>query len=293
MLSTAQNSFTEKSIMTELARDFIIYNGILKPVTDCPVNFTGESKYIYEVFRVQRGVPVFIEDHLDRLWHTAALEKVNLHCSRETILENIFRLIGSNPANDGNIKIYVSTTCNEDLLWLVYFTPHQYPSPRQFKNGVAVKIFNAERLNPNAKTMDTLLRRTTERIKTEQDVNEVLLVDQSGYITEGSRSNVFFVVDDSIVTPPLHQILEGVTRKQVLKLCKSAQIPVMEKSVHNSILSQVEGAFITGTSRRVLPVNRIDNIKIHVVHPIVRQLQRLLENRVREYISEFKARQNL
>ncbi|HSW67521.1 MAG TPA: aminotransferase class IV, partial [Bacteroidales bacterium] len=167
------------------------------------------------------------------------------------------------------------------------------PSPSQFKNGVAIKIFNAERPNPNAKIMDTLLRRATERIKTDEDVNEVLLVDQYGYITEGSRSNVFFVEGDSIVTPPLHQILEGVTRKQVLELCKSAQIPVVERLVHISALSQIVGLFLTGTSRRVLPVNRIDNIKIHVNHPIVRQLQCLLENRVREYISEFNARQNL
>lgn len=273
--------------MTECTCEHFVQNGLLKPVSEFPAQFSSDRKYIYEVFRAQKRVPVFIEDHLERLWHTAALENLILPFTHETVMASIFRLIGSNPEYDGNIKIYVSHNEGAGMNCLVYFTPHQYPTPEQFKNGVAVKLLHARRNNPNAKIMDTVLRRTTEKIKADEDVNEVLFVDPNGYITEGSRSNVFFISNSSVITPPLYQVLEGVTRKQVIELGKSAQIQVSEKLVHSNDLPVIDGAFITGTSRRILPVKQIDNIELCVDHPVVRKLQRLLENRVEEYISGF------
>ena len=267
--------------MNEYTRQFFSCNGKLKPVAEFEKHFGAHVRYIYEVFRVQEGVPLFIGDHLHRLWTTAKLEGVNLPFTRDDILEDIFGVIRSNPKGDGNIKILISLPATGPVSRLVYFNPHQYPTAEQFENGVAVSLFTAERNNPNAKVMDMKLRSATDQAKSEGEFYEVLLVDRDGNITEGSRSNVFFVANQKLVTPPVHTVLEGITRKHIMQLCTENKIPAEERSVHQNDLTGMEAVFITGTSRRVLPVCRIDNLMYETSHPLCRKLQHLLEERVK------------
>lgn len=274
----------------ECTRNVFVSNGQLRPVADFDACFGNPSRYIYEVFRVQERIPVFIEDHLDRLWKTAELENVALPFSRENLIKQISDLIAANSTagGDGNIKIFMSFPDKEPETTLVYFTPHQYPTAEQFEKGVAVRLFQAERTNPNAKVMDVLLRSATDEVKSTEAVYEVLLVDRDGFITEGSRSNVFFVKDGLLVTPPVHTVLEGITRKQIMQLCYTNDLAVAEQAVHHSQLPDMDGLFISGTSRRVLPVNRVDHLVFEPGHSVIRNLQKMLAERVQEYLRSKK-----
>jgi branched-chain amino acid aminotransferase len=267
--------------MNEYTRQFFSCIGKLKPVAEFEKYFGARVRYIYEVFRVQEGVPLFIGDHLQRLWTTAKLEGVNLPFTRDDILEDIFGVIRSNPSGDGNIKILISLPATGPVSRLVYFNPHQYPTAEQFENGVAVSLFNAERNNPNAKVMDMKLRSATDQAKSEGEFYEVLLVDHDGYITEGSRSNVFFIKNQKLITPPVHKVLEGITRKLIMQLCAENMIPAIERTVHQNDLSGMDAVFITGTSRRVLPVCRIDDLSFEPSHQLTRKLQHMLEEQVK------------
>jgi len=149
-------------------------------------------------------------------------------------------------------------------------------------------LFNVEREKPNAKIMDVALRSATDQIKTERNVYEVLLVNGQGFITEGSRSNVFFIQNQKIVTPPVHTVLEGVTRKNIIQLCKENNIELNEQPVHITELNKMDAAFISGTSRRVLPVCCIDDLNFNTQHPLIPMLQQLFEDRVMQYISRKK-----
>ena len=279
--------------MSEYTREYFIWNGILKEISEFPGYFSNPTRYIYEVFRVQNEIPVFIEDHLDRLWHTAGISGVTLPFNRHEILDDISLLIQANPGGEGNIKIFISLPLGDPMVNLLYFTPHQYPSKEQFENGAAVSLFKAERKHPNAKVMDVSLRGATDLVKASEDVYEVLLVDSQGYITEGSRSNLFFVQNQKLVTPPVHTVLEGVTRKQIMQLCAENNIMAIEEPVHITRLDKMGAVFLSGTSRRVLPVCRIDDLGFDPgAHP-VRQLQQLLEARVDEYLSRKRAEKEL
>lgn len=275
-------------MMNECTRDYFVCDGKLKNISEFPQYFSNPAQYIYEVFRVQEGIPIFIEDHLERLWNTASISGVTLPFSNLEILDAIHLLIHSNPHGEGNIKIFISLPSHDPVITMLYFTPHQYPSKEQFEKGVAVRLFRAERTHPNAKVMDVSLRGATDLLKASEDVYEVLLVDSQGFITEGSRSNVFFVQDKKLITPPVHTVLEGVTRKQILHICVENNIAVIEKPVHYSQLDTLGAVFISGTSRRVLPVFRVDDRIFDPGSYPVRQLQQFLEKRVIEYLDRKK-----
>lgn len=274
--------------MTEFTREGFICDGLIRPVAEFERHFGHPSKYIYEVFRVQNRIPVFIEDHLERLWKTAQLENIELPFDRKTMLADIFRLVHSNPTGDGNIKIFIGLPAHGPIIRLVYFTPHQYPTPEQFNEGVAVKLFFAERENPNAKVMDIVLRSATDVAKKAEDIYEVLLVDRDGYITEGSRSNVFFIKNNRLITPPIESVLAGITRKQIMQICAIHNISVSEQKVHRHDLKAMDAVFISGTSRRVLPVCRIAELVFNTSNIITRQLQQLLNARVTQYLLSHK-----
>jgi branched-chain amino acid aminotransferase len=279
--------------MAEFTREYFICNGLVKPVAEFGQCFARPSRYIYEVFRVECGIPVFIEDHLERLWKTAELEKIALPFSMDEIISDISKLINTNPNGDGNIKIFINLPAQSPVIRLLYFNPHQYPTVEQFQNGVSVSLFNAIRENPNAKVMDVTLRSATEIAKANGKAYEVLLVDMDGYITEGSRSNVFFIKNEKLITPPVHTVMEGVTRKQILKVCFDNQMPASEQVVHQNDLHKMTAVFISGTSRRVLPVSCIDGVKFSVSNPIIRQLQQLFEIHEAEYIESHKQKNTL
>ncbi len=274
--------------MTDCTRTFFLADGKLTSVDTFEICFGKPEKYIYEVFRSQQGIPLFIEDHLNRLWKTAALEHVSLPYSEKELLHDILQLIDANPGGDGNIKIVIQHGERQRMSTLIYFTPHQYPTAEQYKNGVPVSLFFAERHNPNAKVMDVSLRAATDRVKATGEVYEVLLVDRDGFITEGSRSNVFFIRNNTLITPPLDTVLEGITRLHIMQLCATQGIPVIEQTVHHSVIGNFDALFISGTSRRVLPVNRIDDKPFATKHPLLSYLQQLFEKHVADYLAGFQ-----
>jgi branched-chain amino acid aminotransferase len=271
--------------MPEYTRELFIANGKLLPVDGFGEFFSPDLHYVYEVFRIIDAIPLFIEDHLDRFFHTTLLAGVDAGCDREHLFNEIQTLISANKGGEGNIKISIVPGKSGFQNLLLYFTPHQYPTPEQFAKGVAVKLLDAERKNPNAKVMDITLRAETDQIKQADEVYEVLLVDQDGYITEGSRSNVFFIFGDEVITPPLEMVLPGVTRKHVMHLCETHNIRLSEQKVHRDDLFKVDSLFLSGTSRKVLPILRLDESIYPINNELLRSLMRLFNQHVLDYIS--------
>ncbi len=271
--------------MTEYTRDFFIANRELLPAEHFTEYFSPGLHYVYEVFRVIDGIPLFIEDHLERFFQTSLLAGVDAACNNESLLSDIKRLISANNGGVGNIKISIVPGKEGKQNLLIYFTPHQYPTPEQFEKGVSVKLLHAERNNPNAKVMDVALRSATDQIKQNDEVYEVLLVDSQGFITEGSRSNVFFIREDEVITPPVEAVLPGVTRKHLIGLCQENGIRLSEKPVHTNHLSTFDALFISGTSRKVLPVNKVDERIFKVNNDLMIRINALFNLHVEQYIS--------
>jgi branched-chain amino acid aminotransferase len=118
-----------------------------------------------------------------------------------------------------------------------------------------------------------------------QNLYEVLLVDHFNRVTEGSRSNVFFVKNDSLVTPPANEVLLGITRQKTILLAKTNGIQVLEQEVTLDALPHFQAAFITGTSPKILPVAQIGKCRFDPQNQLVQQLREKYDELISDYIN--------
>ena len=270
--------------MNECLGKYFVKNGLLNEVANFDNSFVAGPDYIYEVFRVIDGVALFLEDHLARLNSTCTLSGQDIVIDANSIALKVYELISANSLTEGNIKVVITESQKSIYDCLIYITNHSYPTPEQAEKGVVVKLQKGIRHNPNAKIMDIALRSVANKIKDKEVVYETLLVDGQGCITEGSRSNVFFIRDNKIITPPLSDVLPGITRKHVINACTRIGSEVIQEKVLARSVIIMEAIFITGTSRMVLPVSRIDDVEFDTGHPAIRKIKSEFLNYVINYL---------
>ena len=232
---------------------------------------TGFS--IYEVIRIFKGHPIFLKDNLMRLAKSLKKSNIDIQVESLKIPDKLKRFIELEHINEGNLK-YVLHFTNDQLNEYIFQIPHSYPSAQDYSAGVPTITHEAIRENPEVKYINTDLRSLTNRLIQENKVYEILLVDREGFITEGSRSNVFFIKDKTLYTSPLEYVLPGTSRKRVFDICKKHHIPVIEKRIACKRIGEYDAAFLTGTSPLILPINRIDHTVYTTTNPFLQELMR-------------------
>jgi branched-chain amino acid aminotransferase len=250
----------------------------------------GFPVLIYEVMRIIDGIPIFLGEHLDRLYHSARISGLNLLPGPVALRNEIEQFIQVENRKIGNIKLTFtfreSEMAPESEL---KFIPHKYPVKKDYQNGVQVALMNAERPVPNAKVQHNEIREKTNQLMDEKSVYEVLLVDQNNKITEGSRSNVFFIRDNMVFTAPPEKVLEGITRNKVIDLCLKNGIPVIETEIPVERLNGYTAAFLTGTSPKVLPIASVGDLNYATQLPLLQRIENLYENAIIDYIDKHKS----
>ncbi len=240
---------------------------------------------VYEVLRLVGGIPLFAGAHLKRLQQSAQMASLQGFLPESGIIGGIRELADANGVYEGNVRLVVGGARGGDMAdWAVCFIPHRYPLADDYLHGVDLALMEAERANPHAKTLNISLRARADALIRDTGVYEVLLLNPDGYVTEGSRSNCFFVNGATVHTPPLQQVLPGVTRAEVLAICKEEGFPVVEKPIHTGELAQMDAAFITGTSPGVLPVRRIGSHAFAVGNTLTDRIRKAYEQRVQDYL---------
>lgn len=226
---------------------------------------------VYEVIRIIDGIALFLEDHFDRLISSVHISGLQLEMGLSEFRQRISELARLNDQQNGNVKFTLSEIGKVNH-WSFSFIPHSYPAPNDYLKGVATSLLYAERDNPNAKVLQNRVRDKADQLIAENNLYEALLVDRNGLVTEGSRSNVFFVKGNRFYTAPSAMVLVGITRKKVMECLKELDLPVIEEAVSISDLRTFEAVFLTGTSPKVLPVQCIDSIQIPSKNPFVKKL---------------------
>ena len=238
--------------MNECYGNKYILNGDLQPseVFDNSIVYEGDS--IYEVIRVMKGNPVFFHDHMERLAASVKLQCREQLADIRTIRKAIIDLTRSDRKKEVNIKI-VFNYKNESSNYLVYYIEPIFPSQEQYKNGVKGILYHAERKDPESKVINHKLRSSIYHRLINEGGYEALLVNNSNLITEGSRSNIFFLKGETLFTAPDSLILNGITRKHILGICRGNQIKVELGCIKAEDISEFDAVFMTGTSPMVLP----------------------------------------
>ena len=248
--------------------------------------YEGDS--IYEVIRMVNGNPVFFNDHMERLGISVKLQQKELLATAAVLRKDILNLTRSDKKKETNLKIVFNYN-NDSSNYLVYFIEPIYPSAEQYEKGVKGILFFAERKDPESKVINHKLRSSIYYKLIHEGGYEALLVNENNLITEGSRSNIFFLKGDTLVTAPDNIILSGITRKHILEICRENKINVEFICVKVKDLSRYDAVFMTGTSPMVLAFYCIDDKLFNVRLPLMERLRKLYMIRVEESIREYKA----
>ncbi len=274
--------------MTEPALlNYFIYNNELVDTCDFNGRYTEKGTGIYEVIRFQDGKPLFLDEHIDRFFHSAKYEKLPLELSKEQIRNRIRTLIESNRAKSGNIFFQLTLNPDKGAVFTAWIMPSYYPSKEELKNGVVIKTMSGARKKPHSKRVNLPVRKTADQIIQSEHVAEVLMIAENGLVTEGSRSNIFFVKETTLYTPTTKLVLPGITRSVVIDLAEKNGFQVVEGDIRFDTIKDFDGCFLTSTSRDILPVSKIDDLTYQVPNPVIEKLMLVFQDLVFDYFLNF------
>lgn len=256
-------------IKSEVMFKYYIYNGKSYNTDELDIFDKISKPVIYEVIRAIDKKPLYLKEHIHRLRKSSKLLGHKINRCDDDINKDILELINLNKVSNQNIKILCSNLDENIQTFIIYFINSNYPDMELYKEGIHTIMLNEERKNPNIKAVNTSFKEIINGKLKESNAYEAILVNEKGHITEGSRSNIFFIKDNKIYTSPGEEILLGVTRDKIIKICKEHNIEVKEDFIYKDELNQYDAVFMTGTSVNVLPISSIDNIKYNSVSNLI------------------------
>jgi len=234
--------------------------------------YEGDS--VYEVLRMIKGAPIFFSDHMERLTTSVKLQRKELLADIPAIRKAIIQLTRSDKMRESNLKIVFNYN-NGTTNFLIYFIEPIYPTDLQYRRGVKGILFFAERKDPESKVINHKLRSSIFHKLILEGGYEAILVNENNFITEGSRSNIFFLKGETLITAPDNLILNGITRKHLLQICREKMISVEFACVKADDIKNYDAVFMTGTSPMVLPFYCIDDKSFNVAIPLIERLRKL------------------
>lgn len=258
--------------MSEYYKEQYLYNSVICSTSSFDDSLMENKPIVYEVIRLVKSKAFNPEDNYKRLLNSVKIAEINYKITFSEMLYKINLLAKINNVQDGNIKFVVF---NEDgkTSSLMYFIKHHYPTEKEKINGVNTLCLQEERENPNAKVINNKLREKANSLIQKEDVFEILLINSEGFLTEGSRSNLFFIKDRMVYTSEDKFVLVGTARKRTLEICNNYNIDVIKTRVKADNIVEYDAAFLTGTSLGVLPIAKINKLSFNVNNETLRRIQ--------------------
>jgi branched-chain amino acid aminotransferase len=270
--------------MKECVQPYYLQDGEILECGSFSLDLINKGKSIYEVARLWGKGILFLDDHIERLYHSIKLSGYDPLYRKEEIKGYLARLLRENPATEGNVKFVMNYLSMVDCHFIAYFVEHRYPSGRDYRDGVKVIFFPFERDDPNKKIWRPGFRKEVMQSILQNNAFEALLIDRQGSIPEASKSNIFAIQGETIITPPDELILPGITRKYVLRISAEMGIPVILRRIITDELEEMDGLFLTGTSIHVLPVSHVNGNSYPSDNPILQTIIKEFDNIIKSQI---------
>lgn len=258
--------------MLNESSEFISFNYDVISGTEFDSLRSAKSTIVYEVIRLMNGVPMFWEAHFRRLKKSLRAVNSKAKVDKIRIEQNLSNLISANQFQNTNIRIDVF---DENIL--IFGIQAHYPMDSAFKLGVKVGLTKSERQNPNEKIFRKQWKKDIEQKISDAGVFELLLVNKQELITEGSRSNVFFIRGNSLFSAEDSLILPGVTRSEILKIAIRKKIEIKYVSLDSASLPTFEAALLCATSIQILPIAELNDLRFNVDNACLRIIQKAFE----------------
>ena len=268
--------------------DKVYLNGNIVPPEDAKISVFDRGFIfgdgIYEVMVQIEGVFFYKKAHLDRLQE--GLNKINITFDTSSLLIDIEKLLGVTKLTGKDCLLYIQITRGVaprqhsyplDIVptVMMYAVPKVLPKI----NAVNAKVITREdfRWSRCDIKMTSLLGNVMLNEEAVQHQCFETILHRDGFFTEASHCNVFFIKDGIVLTHPANKlILDGITRQVVFELCKSLDIEIQETLVSINDVSEIDEAFLTGTSTQIASIQQIDDhilYKENNIGPVTQKLQ--------------------
>lgn len=280
-------------------RDGVIwYDGEMVPWRDAQTHVLTHTLHygmgVFEgvrAYKAEKGTAIFrLQEHTDRLFRSAHILKMQMPYDKETINEACRAAVRENELESAYIRpmaFYGSEgmglRADNLKVHVIIAAWHwgAYLGAEGMEKGIRIRTssFTRHHVNitmckakANGNYMNSMLA-LQEALACGYD--EAMLLDNEGYVAEGSGENIFIVRDGVIYTPDLTSALEGITRDTIMKLADEIGVPVREKRITRDEVYVADEAFFSGTAAEVTPIREVDDRAIGKGHrgPITEQLQ--------------------
>lgn len=242
--------------------------------------------------------------HMERLIRSAKLYYMELEYSAEQLLELTKEVVVKNGLSDCYIRPLAFRGYGEMGLFPLN-SPVEYSisawewasylGDEGKKNGIRAMISSWLRMSgksfqPQSKASGQYLNSVLAKVEAHHSgYQEAILLDERGFVCEGTGENVFVVRDGKIATPGLNSaILEGINRGAVIEIAGDLGLSVVERDVTRSELITADEVFMTGTAAELVPVREIDDHQIGEPGPITKQLQAKFEDALHGRAPEYE-----
>lgn len=243
----------------------VLINDLLLPADDAFISINDLSIQrgygIFDFFKTINGKPVFLDDHLDRFYYSAKQMRLPLKKSRHEIKDLIFNLIAENNIPDSGIRMTLTGGYSNDGFNIA--DPNLIISQQIFalntdiiSKGIRLITHSYQRRFSDAKTIDYMEAIWLQPLIRERNADDVLY-QNNGIITECPRANFFIVNADGHVLTPFKNILQGISRKHILGVSAKLFL-TKESNITLNDIKHAKEAFITSTTKNIVPVVQID-----------------------------------
>jgi branched-chain amino acid aminotransferase len=228
---------------------------------------------VFEGIRFYNGRVFRLKEHLERLARSAQCLALPLPMSLEEIAAATLETCRQSGLTDGYIRLLLTRgvgslglnpfKCERPSLIIIVDTIELYPE-EYYHKGVPLitagtRKVNSSALNPNIKSLNYLSNIMAKIEAIAAGTVEAVMLNEQGYVAEGTGDNIFIVKGNRVATPPITAgILPGITREVIMELCQKLDIPCIEENMTRYELYTADEIFLTGTGAEILPVVKLD-----------------------------------
>jgi branched-chain amino acid aminotransferase len=232
---------------------------------------------VFEGIRVYSGNVFRLENHLKRLYESAHSIMLTIPYTLEEMTQIIVETIRMNELRSAYIRVVVSrgagnlgldpSSCLMPRVIVIAEELSLYPKELYEKGlkvgSVATRRNRPDVLSPQIKSLNYLNNILVKLEANQAGVDEALMLNDQGYVTEGSADNIFIIKNGVIYTPPVYLgALEGITRNAIIELARKDGYEVKEQPFTRHDVYIADEVFLTGTAVEVIAVNEVDTRQI-------------------------------
>jgi branched-chain amino acid aminotransferase len=230
-------------------------------------------------YRTPRGTAIFrLREHTERLFNSAKILRMKIPFEFDQVVEAQRTVVRENRLESayirpliwiGSEKLGVSPRGNRIHLMVAAWTWGAYLGDEGLKRGIRVKTSSYTRHHVNitmtqAKAVSNYTNSILANLEvTEDGYDEALLLDASGFVSEGAGENLFIIRNGVVYTPDLSAgALNGITRNTIFAICADLGLKIVEKRITRDEVYICDEAFFTGTAAEVTPIRELDRVQI-------------------------------